>query len=108
MGLQRLTVGQLHRMMIQTRVQRRHLLGNHFQVVGLGVLGKFHGKLGPADMGETGIVFHFVAHGHLAAGDTLFHQDGLEGRPHGIDGCGQPARPTADDYQIIKITLCHR
>ncbi|VTR68443.1 conserved hypothetical protein [Desulfosarcina cetonica] len=108
MGLEGIPVGQLHRMVVEPRIQHRHLLGDHIQVVGLGVLGKLHGKFGAADMDEAGIVLDFVAHGHLPAGDALFHQSRLQRRPHGVDGGGKAAGATADNDQIVKrIGTCH-
>jgi hypothetical protein len=71
------------------RVQCRDFLRDHFQIVRLGVLGEFHGELGPADVGEARIILHFVTHGHLTAGDTLFDQHGFQCRAHGIYGGGQ-------------------
>ncbi len=61
------------------------------------MLDKFFGQLAAADVFVAGVVFHFGRHRHLPPRETLFDQDGLQGRPHRIYSGRHPSRPAADN-----------
>jgi hypothetical protein len=108
MGIEDLAVSQTHRMELQPGLHGRHLLLDYFQAIRFGVLQELLGQVKAADIFKARIVFHAFRQVYLAAGQSLFNQNCLQRRAHGINPGAEPAGAAAHDGEIIDLVFCHK
>ena len=108
MGIKDLAVSQTHRMELQPRLHGRHLLLDYFQAIGFGVLQELLGQVETADIFKPRVVLHRFRQVYLAAGKSLFNQNCLQRRAHGINPGAEPAGAAAHDDEIIDLVFCHQ
>jgi hypothetical protein len=79
-----------------------------FQAIAFRVLRKLHGQVRATDTFQAGPVLDNIGIVHLASLNAFFKEDGIQGRPHGLNGGGQTARSTADYDQVVYLIVFHQ